>query len=110
MEGSLLIDHKINEILQALLLDNFFEIGQKTAVCNYPEGLVLEDFEIELLEEIIRVVGNFAHRDAAGYVLIQDGFAEQLFVIVRDFKEQFDYKLWHLFIWAFRMLASKLEL
>ena len=107
----LFLDHNVHQILQGHLLDNFIEASEQQIPYqgHFQQEAVLEDYELDLFKEIIWLMANLANQSAIGFAFATDRLAEQLYLVTSKFHKQFNFTIWRILLWIFRMLSHALE-
>lgn len=120
-DETLFCDFNIKQILQAHLLDIYiedmgdsakgsFSEAQLAKQDHYPAVTPLRDYELHLLKEILWLLSNLANHDSIAFAFASDRFPEQLYLISRNFHNQFDFDHWRVILWNFRMVSATLHM
>ena len=54
-------------------------------------------------------MANLANQSAIGFAFATDRLAQQLYLVTSKFHKQFNFTIWRILLWIFRMLSHALE-
>lgn len=115
IEDRLFNDHNITQILQAHLLENFIEDVEDSSATSASSNFTGEtqpllDYELRLLRELLWLLANLANQTNIAFAFAANHLDKQIYLISRNFHEQFTFDTWRVIIWALRMTASTFSL
>lgn len=61
---------------------------------------------MELLKEILWCMSNMANYDEIAISFTMDGLIEKLYLIARNYHEQFSFDIWRVLIWNMRNMSQ----
>lgn len=77
---------------------------------SYMERRVLTHDELCFLRELLWFTANLtADSEEKAFEFLERGLANSLFLVVKEYAEQFSNELWRLFVWNFHALSLGLH-
>lgn len=68
----------------------------------------MEDFELDLLKEILWFMSNLADVRSIAFAFTVDRLPSQLYLIARNYHQQFGFDMWRILLWVFRVTVKAL--